>query len=188
MFYLLLLLFAAAIFGLCFLADKLLKKAFPKPEGKQVKPPRRGVVFGVVLAFLGLAVAFGFWSKADWPFRICCFAVSAMGVFLLLQYFSFSLVYDESGFYYREKLGKSRHYTYEEILSQRSFLTRSGVNTTLYLESGEVHLYEALDGIRDFLTTAFYAWCEIKSIKPESIKNNPEMLTYFPEPEDAPKS
>ena len=36
-----------------------------------------------------------------------------------------------------------------------------------------------------FLNKAFFRWCSAKGIDPDSVENNPRMLTYFPDPDDA---
>lgn len=41
-----------------------------------------------------------------------------------------------------------------------------------------------MQGLDAFLNKAFFRWCAVKGIDPDSIKNNPPMLTYFPDPDN----
>ena len=62
-------------------------------------------------------------------------------------------------------------------------LTRSGVNTLLFVGEESLQLYSAMQGLDSFLNKAFFRWCAVKGIDPDSVENNPAMLTYFPDPE-----
>ena len=56
--YVLLLIFCALVFLVCFLVDKLLQKLFPKHELEKsksvVRPPQKSATFGVLLVFIPL--------------------------------------------------------------------------------------------------------------------------------------
>ena len=41
-----------------------------------------------------------------------------------------------------------------------------------------------MQGLDAFLNKAFFRWCAVKGIDPDSIENNPPMLTYFPDPDN----
>ena len=180
--YVIIALFMALVFGLCFGVDRLCKTLFPKDERKAVRLPRRSVIFGILLSFLGFSALLGFWEQLEWYFRAGCFIVFFMGIFLLVQYFSFSIRYDEEGFTCRTFGKKPVCSSYADILGQKSLITRSGVNSTLYTKRGEVPIYSAQTGVQDFLKTAFAVWCEKNGIAPDTVENNPDYLTYFPEP------
>ena len=187
--YVFLLLFMAAVFGVCRAVDLLIRKFAPKipqrESGKAVRLPHRSIVFGILLTFFGIASLIGFFEQMKALYRVACIAVTAMGVFLLVQYGSFGVFYDAESFVYRT-LRRGKHlFRYGEIIGQRSLLTRSGVNTVLLLRNDEqVVLSESMDGVREFLQFAFHRWCEATGTDPETVKNNPEMLTYFPETEE----
>ena len=123
--YLFLLIICAVVFLICFLIDLLLKKLFPKEaieKGKQVvRLPRRGAIFGVILAFTALVV-------------------------------------------------------FVRILPQK-------MDTLLFVGEESLQLYSAMQGLDSFLNKAFFRWCAVKGIDPDSVENNPAMLTYFPDPE-----
>lgn len=182
--YVILLAFMALVFGLCYMVDKLIKHFFPKDERKAVRLPRKSVIFGILLTFVAFAAPLMFWNQLEWYIRVGCGIVLLMGAFLLVQYFSFSIRYDKEGFTYRTLGKKPMDCRYEDILGQKSLLTRSGVNSALYTICGEVPIYSAQVGVQDFLKTAFAAWCEKKGIDPETVENNPNFLVYFPEPQE----
>ena len=179
--YVILFLIMAAVFGICFLVDRLCRKIFPGDGRKAVRLPRRSVIFGILLTFFAFAVMLSFWQELSGYLRAGCFIVLAMGLFLLAQYFAFSIRYDAEGFTFRA-LGK-KPYTakYADILGQKALITRSGVNSSLYLKDGEVPIFSAQVGAQEFLKTAFAAWCEAKGIDPDTVENNPAYLVYFPE-------
>lgn len=182
--YVILLAFMAAVFGICFLVDRLIKHFIPQDDRKAVRLPRKSAIFGILLTFVAFAAPLMFWEQLEWYIRIGCGIVLLMGVFLLVQYFSFSIRYDEEGFTYRTLGKKAMTCRYEDILGQKSLLTRSGVNATLYTKQGEVPIYSAQVGVQDFLKTAFAAWCRETGTDPESVENNPSYLVYFPEPQE----
>ena len=175
--------FAAAIFGLCFLVDLVIKKQ----SGRVVRPPRRGSIFGVLLLFFGFSAILFYSSRMEPIWIVLCALVALFGGFLLAQDLSCAVYYDDEGFTYRDLKSKAKTYRYAEIEGQRSELTRAGVQTTLYAAGDAIRLYEAMDGLKPFLEYAFSHWCEIKGIDPETVENNPEMLTFFPDPEEKQK-
>ena len=180
--YVIIALFMALIFGLCFGIDRLCRKLFPKDSRKAVRLPRRSVIFGILLTFVAFAFLLMAWSQMAVYLRIGSFIVLIMGIFLLVQYFSFSIHYDGEGFTCRTLGKKPLHSTYADILGQKSIIARSGVNSTLYTKNGEVPIFSAQIGVQDFLKTAFAAWCEAGGIDPDTVENNPAYFTYFPEP------
>ena len=74
-------------------------------------------------------------------------------------------------------------YHYNQIKGQRSLMTRGGINTILFVGEDEINLYSAMQNLGAFLNKAFFRWCDARGIDPDSIENNPRMLTYFPDPE-----
>ena len=178
----------AVVFLLCFLVDTLFKALRPKSGlGKGVKfvrMPRRSFLFGMILLLFPV-VAVLFWLPKDEKLlRIGCGVIFAMGILLLYYFFSFSIRYDDTAFEYRDLRHKRTRFTYDQIRGQRSVTTRSGVQTVLFVADDSLMLSEAMQGVNEFLSTAFFKWCGIKGIDPDSIENNPPMLTYFPDPDN----
>ena len=83
--YVLLLLFCALVFLVCFLVDKLLQKLFPKHELEKsksvVRPPQKSATFGVLLVFIPL-MALLFWMPegGDALLTVCCVGAMIMGI------------------------------------------------------------------------------------------------------------
>ena len=105
-----------------------------------------------------------------------------MGAYLLGNFCRFGIFYDEDQFVYRTLTKKARTYRYADIQGQRSFLARSGYNTTLYVDGDEIQLYAAMQGLDSFLNKAFFRWCAQTGTDPDTVENNPSMLVFFPEP------
>lgn len=184
MIYVWYILLIAAMFGLVALADFLLQKFFPKPDvmrkGKVVRMPRYSFILGLLVTFFAIVglLYLPFEEKLLWW---GCWLVLAMGAYLLTNFWRFGIFYDDEGFVYRTLTQKVKTYRYADITAQRSFLAKSGVNTTLYAAGEEIPLYSAMQGLGDFLHFAFYRWCEETGTDPESVENNPAMLHFFPE-------
>ncbi len=187
--YILMLIVCAAVFLVCFLIDTLLKVIFPKSKlekSKQaVRPPRRSAVIGVILAFLGLAVVVRIAPKEhDTLLLIGAIGAMVIGAVLLCTYFSVVIYYDDEGFLYKAWGHGKQEFRYSQIKGQRSLLTRGGVNTILFVGDAEINLYGAMQNLNAFLSKAFFKWCQVKGIDPDSVENNPRMATYFPDPDD----
>lgn len=187
--YILMLIVCAAVFLVCFLIDTLLKVIFPKSKlekSKQaVRPPRRSAVIGAILAFLGLAVVVRIAPKEhDTLLLIGAIGAMVIGAVLLCTYFSVVIYYDDEGFLYKAWGHGKQEFRYSQIKGQRSLLTRGGVNTILFVGDAEINLYGAMQNLNAFLSKAFFKWCQVKGIDPDSVENNPRMATYFPDPDD----
>ena len=188
--YILMLIVCALVFLVCFLIDTLLKVIFPKSKLEKsrqaVRPPRRSAVIGVILAFLGLAAAVRIAPQEhDTLLLIGAIGAMVIGAVLLCTYFSVVIYYDDEGFLYKAWGHGKQEFRYSQIKGQRSLLTRGGVNTILFVGDAEINLYGAMQNLNAFLSKAFFKWCEVKGIDPDSIENNPRMATYFPDPDDA---
>lgn len=168
-------------FSACFGVDTLLKHfQNRKPTFGKVKPQKRTAVFGIVLAFLGLAVALNFTSVSYGLF--CGVIVGAMGVFLLVVYCGTTIAYDEHGFSYHTPLHRAKSYRYGDIVGQTALMTRSGVNTMLYVGNDEIHLYQSMEGLQDFLQTAYRGWLAEKNLTEEECPPpNPTYYQWFAE-------
>ena len=186
--YVLLLLLCAVVFLVCFLIDKLFALIFPKSKteksGNVVRLPRRNAVAGVLLVFVPLVVLLFFIPEGgDTLMTVGCVTAIVLGVILLVNYLSFAIYYDDEGFVYKDLRRKKTSYHYSQIRGQRSVMTRSGVNSILFVGKDELNVYSTMQDLNAFLNKAFYKWCEIKQIDPASVENNPAMFTWFPDPD-----
>ena len=185
--YVLYLLLVAVIFGLVALVDRLIQKLFPKEgtmkSGNTVRMPRYSVILGVLitmLGFIGLLYVPRATEKLLW---FGCWVVLVIGAYLLINFYRFAIFYDEDQFVYRTLTKKAKTYRYSEIRGQRTFMARSGYNTTLYVGDDEIQLYGVMQGLDSFLNKAFFRWCAQNGTDPDKVENNPAMLVFFPEPE-----
>ena len=105
---------------------------------------------------------------------------------LLCTYFSVVIYFDDEGFLYKAWGHGKKEFRYSQIRGQRSLLTRGGVNTILFVGDEEINLYSAMQNLNAFLSKAFFKWCAVKGIDPDTIENNPRMATYFPDPDNEP--
>ena len=146
--------------------------------------PRRSAIFGILLLFFPLVVVLFFMPEGGSVIISAGCAVSAvLGIVLLVSYFSFAIWYDDETFLYKSFRHKKTLYHYSQIKGQRSLLTRGGVNSILFVADDEINLYSAMQGLNPFLSKAFYKWCQCRGIEPDSVQNNPAMLTWFPDPD-----
>ena len=181
MFYVILALFCACIFGLCFLVDRLLSRG--KTGGSApntVRQPRRAFVIGVVLLVAGIACALFVPGSLG---LIGGILITLLGAVLILSFFSFAIGYDDEGFTVRT-LRTSRRYNYAQITGEQAVATRGGIHVMLFMGDGAVELSEAMQGARAFLSHAYYARCRQKGMDPEdNPPPAPEALVWFEEPE-----
>ena len=182
MFYVYIALFCAAVFGLCYLVDRLLSRGRSKaaPE-RTVRQPRRAFVIGVVLAVAGVFIALFVPGLLGIGGGIL---IALLGAVLVLSFFSFTIEYDDEGFTCRTLRG-SKRYRYSQITGEQALATRGGIHVMLYVGGDGVELSEAMQGARAFLSHAYYARCRQKGIAPEDCPPPaPEALVWFEEPEE----
>ena len=182
MFYVFIALFCAAVFGLCFLVDRLLSRGKQiAPDERTVRQPRRAVIFGVVLLVMGVFVALfvpGLLGVGGGS------VIALLGAVLLLSFFSFSIQYDDEGFTCRTLRG-SKRYQYNQIRGEQALATRGGITVMLFVGDDGVELSEAMQGARQFLSHAYYARCRQLDLDPETCPPPaPEALVWFEAPEE----
>ena len=158
--FVIVLLIAAAVFGVCYLVDKGFSKAFrgkaQHRSGMAVRANKRFGVFGVVLTVLGvMAFCIGI---GDGPVLIVGgLIVFAMGIFLAVYYLSFGIFYDGESFLMSRFGKKDAVHRYEEIVGQKLYVVQGGsIVAELYLKDGStVSLQSTMDGVYPFQDTAF---------------------------------
>ena len=164
MTFFLILLIAAAVFGLCFLVDKTFSKLFRSKaqhrSGRAVRASRRYGLFGVILSVLGImaaCVGISDGSVLLWGGIL----VLIMGICLAVYYLSFGVFYDGETMLLSRFGKKDVTYRFEQILGQKLYLVQGGnVIIELHMtDGGTVSLQSTMDGVYPFLDTAFAAWC-----------------------------
>lgn len=182
----LILLIAAAVFGLCFAVDKAFTKLFRSKaqhrNGMAVRANKRYGLFGVILSVLGvMAICVGIadGSALLWGGVI----VLLMGICLAVYYLSFGLFYDGETFLLSRFGKKEVTYRFDQIKGQKLYLVQGGnIIIELHMTDGNtVSLQSTMDGVYPFLDTAFAAWCLQTGRDPQSCDfHDPSQSLWFP--------
>ena len=190
MTFFLILLIAAAVFGLCFAVDKAFAKLFRSKaqhrSGMAVRANKRYGLFGVILSVLGImAVCVGI---ADGPVLLWGgIVVLLMGAALAVYYLSFGVFYDGETFLLSRFGKKEVTYRFSDIKGQKLYMVQGGnVIIELHMADGNtVSLQSTMDGVYPFLDTAFAAWCLQTGRDPRSCDfHDPSQSLWFPTVED----
>ena len=190
MTFFLILLIAAAVFGLCFAVDKAFSKLFRSKaqhrSGMAVRANKRYGLFGVILSVLGImAVCVGI---SDGPVLLWGgIVVLLMGAALAVYYLSFGVFYDGETFLLSRFGKKEVTYRFSDIKGQKLYLVQGGnVIIELHMaDGGTVSLQSTMDGVYPFLDTAFAAWCLQTGRDPQSCDfHDPSQSLWFPTVED----
>ena len=189
--FVLILLIAGAIFGLCYLIDKGFTKAFRSKaqhrSGLAVRANKRYGIFGVCLSVLGiLGICVGITDGM--VMLIAGIAVLLMGAGLAIHYLSFGIFYDGESFLYSSFGRKSVTRCYKDIKEQKLYLIQGGsIVIELHMHDGStVSLQSGMDGVYPFLDTAFAGWCLQTGRDPRSCTfHDPGNSWWFPHEEEA---
>ena len=190
MTFFLILLIAAAVFGLCFAVDKAFAKLFRSKaqhrSGRAVRANKRYGLFGVILSVLGImAVCVG---MTDGPVLLWGgIVVLLMGAALAVYYLSFGVFYDGETFLLSRFGKKEVTYRFSDIKGQKLYMVQGGnVIIELHMaDGGTVSLQSTMDGVYPFLDTAFAAWCLQTGRDPQSCDfHDPSQSLWFPTVED----
>ena len=190
MTFFLILLIAAAVFGLCFAVDKAFAKLFRSKaqhrSGMAVRANKRYGLFGVILSVLGvMAICVGVsdGSVLLWGGII----VLLMGICLAVYYLSFGVFYDGETFLLSRFGKKDITYRFDQIQGQKLYLVQGGnVIIELHMTDGNtVSLQSTMDGVYPFLDTAFAAWCMQTGRDPQHCDfHDPSRSLWFPTVEE----
>lgn len=190
MTFFLILLIAAAVFGVCFLVDKAFAKLFRSKaqhrSGKAVRANKRYGLFGVILSVLGImafCVGIADGSVLLWGGVI----VLLMGLGLAVYYLSFGVFYDGETFLLSRFGKKELAYRFSDIQGQKLYLVQGGnVIIELHMaDGGTVSLQSTMDGVYPFLDTAFAAWCLQTGRDPQNCDfHDPSQSLWFPTVEE----
>ena len=190
MTFILILLIAAAVFGLCFAVDKAFAKLFRSKaqhrSGMAVRANKRYGLFGVILSVLGvMAICVGIsdGSVLLWGGII----VLLMGICLAVYYLSLGVFYDGETFLLSRFGKKDITYRFDQIQGQKLYLVQGGnVIIELHMTDGNtVSLQSTMDGVYPFLDTAFAAWCMQTGRDPQHCDfHDPSRSLWFPTVEE----
>ncbi len=187
--YIAILIIGAAVFGLCFLADKGFTKTFrgtkQHKSGLSVRLSKRYGSIGLIIAVLGVACMIMGWS-AGWLLPVVGAILLLTGTALVVYYMTFGIYYDQDGFVLTTFGKRSNLYRYSDIKAQQLYTGNGTVIIELYMKDGRaVQLHAAMDGAYAFLDSAFDRWLEQtgKTIA-DCPFHNKEQSCWFPPVEE----
>lgn len=165
--YVLCILFIALVFGLCWVADKLLSRLAKKAKNRSSVrlPLYHAVVIGLAFA-AGLAAGIYTFSGGGVLYGVGAATFLGAGIFSLINYRGTEITYDDESFLFR-KNGESTRIYFRDIRGQRCDTTKRVKYVALFSESGNVVLQSNMQGYEPFLQTAFLSWCKAHGLDPE---------------------
>ena len=160
--YIALVIFMAAIFGLCYLVDRCFKKLFRSQAqhdtGKAVKLNKKYGSIGLIMAVLGVAGCFAGFGQNWLLFAGGCMLI-VVGIGLVVYYMSFGVYYDKESFVLSTFGKKTTTYTFAQIQAQQLYTGAAGIVIELYMNDGRaVQLQPGMKGVDEFLDCAFAGW------------------------------
>ena len=185
-----LILFAAAMFGLCFLVDKLFKKLFRSKKqhntGRSVRLAKRYGSFGVLMVTLAVAAIFAWLNGAEWILGAGGGLILLVGIGLIVYYLTFGIYYDDDGFLYHSFGKPGITYQYGDILGQKLYTASGNIVVELHMKDGNTIAIQAtMDGPFTFLDEAFAGWCRQTEHDPDACEfHDPSNSLWFPTMED----
>ena len=188
--FVLVLVAAAATFGVCYLFDKGFEKLFRNQaqhySGLSVRVNKRYAAFGAVLFALGVAAIFtGLGSSL--VLVLGGSLILVVGIVMIVYYATFGIFYDDQSFILTTFGKRSSTYRYQDIKGQRLYIVQGGnVVVELHMVDGRsVSLQSAMMGVYPFLDHAFAAWCRQTGHDPEGCDfHNTSNHLWFPTVEE----
>ena len=181
-----LILLAAGVFLLCYLADKGFTKLFrgkvQHQSGKSVRLTKRYGSIGIVMFAFGLAAVFMGINNAEWALMGGGCILVLIGICLVTAYLSFGLYYDEDSFVF-SKFGKPTvTYYFKNIRSQQLYLAGGNTVVELHMNDGShFQVHAGMTGMYDFMDFAFRAWLQQNGRKQEDCTwYDPNNSCWFP--------
>lgn len=176
---------AALTFALCFLADKGFTRLFrSKPQqrsGKSIRLTRRYGSFGTILLVLGIAAIFS-GIRSGWLLIAGGCLIGLVGIGLIVYYLSYGIYFDGDSFLYATFGRRSVTYRYAQIRAQQLYTASGNVVIELNMTDGKtIPLQSSMDGVYDFLDTAFAGWCAQTGTRAEDCAfHDPDNNCFFP--------
>lgn len=183
------LLIAAAVFGVCFLVDKLFAKLFRNRQqhksGLSVRLNKRYVTIGLVIGILGLLAVFTA-AAGDWLMLVGGILLMLIGIALIIWYMSFGLFYDEDSFLLTTFGRRSKTYSFGDICTQQLYNSYGNIVIELHLsDERSVQLQASMDGVYPFMEKAFCGWLKQTGREKEDCSfYDPQNSCWFPMQED----
>lgn len=184
--YAVVILVAAATFGLCYLFDKGFQKFFRSKEqhrsGLAVRLNKMYSIIGIGLAFLGVCAIVTGATEAS-ALLYGGIAVFLLGIALCVYHLSFGIFYDADSFVFA-RFGKQEvTYRFGDIRSQQLYaITGGSFLVELHMADGTaISIQTSMSGAYPFLDAAFLGWCRQSGTDPESCPfHDPANHLWFP--------
>lgn len=187
--FIILILVAALVFGVCFLVDKGFKRVFRNQQqhhsGLAVRLSKRYGSIGLLVAVLGLVGLF--YGLTDGALMIVCGTILIVaGIALVAYYMTFGVFYDEDAFVYTSFGKKSITYQYSQIKAQQLYSSYGTIVIELQMTDGRaVSLQAGMDGVYPFLDKAFSRWLvQTGRTEADCPFHDPQNSCWFPSVED----
>lgn len=180
------LLVAAATFGICYLCDKGFTKFFRSQaqhkSGLAVRLSKRNGSFGLIMIALGAAAVFAGLNN-NWLLIAGGALILVMGAALVVYYMTYAVFYDTDSFIYTSFGKRSVTYRYRDIRNQQLYNSYGGiVIIELHMADGKaVHVQSNMEGAYAFLDTAFAGWLKQTGRREEDCPfHDTENSCWFP--------
>ena len=183
--YIAVILIAAAVFGLCFLADKGFTRLFRSQaqhmSGKAVRLNKRYGSIGLVLVMIGVFGVLKGLSQ-NWLLLVGSAVVVLMGVALVVYYMSYGVFYDENSFIFMSFGKKNKTYYYNAIRAQQLYNNQGHLLIELHMSDGDIiQLQSTMTGCYEFMDHAFAAWLRQTGKRQEDCPfYDPSNSCWFP--------
>lgn len=181
----LIILVAAATFGVCFAADKGFTKVFrgktQHKSGLSVRANKRYAVVGLLLVVLGVAAVFN-GLRGEWLLLAGGCLLLVLGICLVVFYMTFGIFYDGESFVLTTFGKKSTTYRFADIQAQQLYTSYGNVIIELHMTDGRTaQLHANMEGVYPFLDKAFAGWLAQKGLTVEECAfHDPQNSCWFP--------
>lgn len=176
---------AAAVFGICFLLDKAFTRLFRGKQqhrsGLAVRLSKHYGSIGLIMAVVGLAAVFTGISDGV-VLTVCGGVLIAVGICMLVYYMTFGIFYDDEAFVYTSFGKRSITYRYGDIQCQQLYNSYGNIVIELRMADGRtVQLQSAMDGVYPFMDKAFAMWLRQTGRRQEDCQfYAPQNSCWFP--------
>ena len=183
--FLVVIIIAAVVFGLCFLIDRGFTRLFRSQaehmSGKAVRLSKRYGSIGLVLAVVGLGAIFSGFQNGL-VLAIGGAVVLLVGAGLVVYYMSYGIFYDTDSFIFMTFGKKSITYHYKDICQQQLYNNQGHLLIELHMTDGNaIHIQSTMAGCYAFMDHAYAAWLRQTGRREEDCPfHDPENSCWFP--------
>ena len=156
----------AAVFALCFLADKGFTKLFrgkvQHKSGKSVRLSKRYGSIGIIMFAFGVAAVFMGVNDSEWVLVGGAAVLVLGGIALVVAYMSFGIYYDEDSMILARFGKPEQTFYFKDICSQQLYLASGNVVVELHMADGShFQVHTGMTGMYQFMDHAFETWLQV---------------------------